>query len=70
MKIRHWIDTGFMGLIGLVSMYAASKLEDLSKNVADLNAKLSVYMAVSNVQSDLLKDHEGRLRELEKEIKK
>jgi hypothetical protein len=65
-KIEGWIQDGFFALASLILMYCASQIRELNLSVGELNNKLSVYITRLDSQTLEVKDHEARIRELEK----
>ena len=68
-KLGHWIDRGLWALICAVAVYASNRLDRVTASIDELNVKLSVYIAKSDVQTITIQDHESRIRKLEERKK-
>lgn len=55
-----------MGLVGLIAAYVGWILKKLSISVERLNERMADTLARLAVKEDMLKDHELRLRDLER----
>jgi hypothetical protein len=65
-KINEWIERGFFFLASAILIYCANQIGSLNQSVNELNNKLSTYITKHELQSTMLKDHEARLRILER----
>lgn len=73
MSLSQWIDKAFWAMITAAVWLAVqymssmnSSIADMSADISRLNQKLAVLVYTTNDQNNTLRDHEGRLRDLEK----
>jgi hypothetical protein len=62
MRIRTVVEIIVVPIIG----YGVVLLSDMNKNIQELNTQMALIIAEREVTKDVLKDHELRLRVLEK----
>jgi hypothetical protein len=62
MRIRTVVEIIVVPIIG----YGVVLLSDMNKNIQELNTQMALIIAEREVTKDVLKDHELRLRVLER----
>ena len=62
LKIRMVVEVIIVPIIG----YGVVLLSDMNKNIQELNTQMALIIAEREVTKDVLKDHEMRLRVLER----
>lgn len=62
LKIRTVVEVIIVPIIG----YGVVLLSDMNKNIQELNTQMALIIAEREVTKDILKDHENRLRYLER----
>ena len=62
LKIRTVVEVIVVPIIG----YGVVLLSDMNKNIQELNTQMALIIAEREVTKDVLKDHEMRLRVLER----
>jgi len=66
MSLEQYIEKAFWALFLGVVTFGVSFIKELSTNVSDLNNKVSIILMNSERQSEMIRDHEGRLITLER----
>lgn len=66
-RLNQWLIRVFYFVITNISLYGASQLNQLSRSVTELNLKMAVYIEKLQVHSEVINDHEERIRLVEKE---
>lgn len=62
MKVRTVVEVLVVPIIG----YGVMLLSDMNKNIQELNTQVAIMLTEREVTKDQLRDHEHRLRILEK----
>lgn len=65
-SIGGMIDKIFWGALLLIAGYVASQIQDATKSISELNAKMSVVISQIANQNKVLDNHETRIIYLER----
>lgn len=69
-EFRGWLISAILGALGFLAIRSLDKIEgslnDVSISIQELNIKLGTVMAVQGAEAEKTKDHEQRIRVLEK----
>ena len=68
-KWNNFVEWAFLGLISFFAYQLNNNVNELQKAINQLNSQVASVITDNSLSREMIKDHELRIRELEKKIK-
>ena len=68
-KWNNFVEWAFLGLISFFAYQLNNNVNELQKAINQLNSQVASVITDNSLSKEMIKDHEFRIRELEKIIK-
>ena len=68
-KWNNFVEWAFLGLISFFAYQLNNNVNELQKAINQLNSQVASVIADNSLSKEMIKDHELRIRDLEKKLK-
>jgi len=68
-KWNNFVEWAFLGLISFFAYQLNNNVNELQKAINQLNSQVASVIADNSLSREMIKDHEHRIRYLEKNLK-
>lgn len=68
-KWDNFVEWAFLGLISFFAYQLNANVNELQKAINQLNSQVASVIADNSLSREMIKDHELRIRDLEKNLK-
>lgn len=68
-KWNNFVEWAFLGLISFFAYQLNNNVNELQKAISQLNSQVASVITDNSLSKEMIKDHEFRIRELEKKNK-
>ena len=68
-KWNNFVEWAFLGLISFFAYQLNNNVNELQKAINQLNSQVASVIADNSLSKEMIKDHEFRIRDLEKKLK-
>jgi len=68
-KWNNFVEWAFLGLISFFAYQLNNNVNELQKAINQLNSQVASVITDNSLSREMIKDHELRIRELEKNLK-
>lgn len=68
-KWNNFVEWAFLGLISFFAYQLNNNVNELQKAINQLNSQVASVITDNSLSKEMIKDHELRIRDLEKKLK-